>query len=72
MTVDLSVDDVRTAIAEYVERQLDNGLKIDANDIRLTVGTVYADHPMDRGTTECTGAKVSITPKRIPKGQDYA
>lgn len=62
MTVELTVSDVQTAIAEYVQRNLEaDNLSIHASDVQISIGLEYKDDPMDRGTPVCKGAKVSIT-----------
>jgi len=64
MTVELTSDDIKMAIAEYVARNfMTEGFEVAPKNVTLLAGMEYADHPMDRGSPACTGARAVVTQK---------
>lgn len=71
MTVDLSPEEIKEAISEFVNQNLgngENGMYVSATDVSLDVGMEYEDRPGGSSFPKLKGASVKV--KKMGPYQD--
>ena len=68
MTVELSPEEIKEAIAEYVTRGVGDGLATSKEDVTLDVSMEYEDRPGGSSYPALKGAKVKV--KKMGPYQD--
>ena len=65
MTIELNEDDVRVAIADYLNHNNDMGLVLTSKDVKIDVGIEINDRqPGDRGTARFKKAVATVKAQR--------